>query len=398
MPVLKLTNNQLLPANQRASDVAASAVEGIADVQQQRINAAFHVQGVQALIYHRLSNGRKCSCQSHMHKLSARLNTDGTADPGLINQLLTGVQFGTTEYKPSKDIDSDFNIHYSGEDPSSSDLPRMWNLAQPNPQQEQVGDNGISNPDTLLQDYNGFDPSSMMFGDTACPLCYGTGYIGGYALYNGHRIVVPVEDMDLTAHGILNPDVYPFTAETDSIVFPLVIPKGIVSVDCFKVCNKWDTVPAVITIDDQKISQQVIKAKADGRIHKVSAKFNSIQVITHFEFQANQSVKSAYIELPKLSKSSRIDIFDSSDDFQILLSPDIPHIEKRDIIVDCMHGKTLYVQNSTWLNTRQRQMLGWEINVRVVQPVEAFIHLPHRKVRTRNQTVNPVIGNIGNRP
>ena len=105
MPVLKLTNNQLLPANQRASDVAAFAVEGIADVQQQRINAAFHVQGVQALIYHRLNNGRKCSCQSHMHKLGARLNKDGTANPGLINELLTGVQFGTVQYTPSKNVD-----------------------------------------------------------------------------------------------------------------------------------------------------------------------------------------------------------------------------------------------------------------------------------------------------
>ena len=45
MPVLNLSNNQLLPPNQRAADVAAKAVEGIAKIQQQKINAAFHVQG-----------------------------------------------------------------------------------------------------------------------------------------------------------------------------------------------------------------------------------------------------------------------------------------------------------------------------------------------------------------
>lgn len=393
MPVLKFTNNQLLPANQRASDVAAQAVEGIAAIQQQRIDAAFHVQGVQALIYHRLNNGRKCSCQSHGHKLNARLNKDGNADYGLINELLTGAQFGTTKYNPQPN--SDFNLI---SEPSSCDIPQMWEQATPDPQYTDIGDDGISSPDDLDQQYNGFDSTSMLFGETACPICYGTGYVGGYSLYNGYRQVIPVEDMNLHADGILNTDVYPFNAECSVVTFPIIIPTGLVSIDCFKLCNKWDTVPCVLTIDNVPATQTVIKQLADGKIHKVSAKFNNRQVITHFEFQANQSVKSAYVEFPKLSKSSRIDIFDSTDEFQLLLSPDIPHIEKRDIIVDCLYGKTLYVQNSTWLNSRQRQMFGWEINVRVVQPVEAFIHLPHRPYRKRAPTVNPVIGNIGNRP
>ena len=394
MPVLKLTNNQLLPANQRASDVAAQAIEGIADIQQQRINAAFRVQGIQAIIYNRLTNGKKCSCQSHLHKVQSRLGKDGSADVGLINQLLTGASFGTTPYQGQ----DDFSIGYTGPEPSSSDLPKLWNSVEQNPQEEQVGDNGISNPDDLDSQYNGFDPSSMLFGETACPICYGTGYVGGYAVYNGYRVVVPVEDMDLTGHGILNVDVYPFTADTDQITFPLVIPKGIVSIDCFKVCNKWQAVPCTIFIDGVKVSHAVVKAKADGRIHKVSAKFNDIKTITHFEFQCNQSTKSPYLELPRMSKASQLDIFDSTEGFQVLLSPDIPTIGKRDVIFDCLYGKTLFVQNSAKLNTRQRQMLGWEVDVRVVQPVEPFVNLPHRSYRTRNSTVNPVIGNIGNRP
>lgn len=394
MPVLKLTNNQLLPANQRASDVASLAVEGIADIQQQRINAAFHVQGTQAIIYNRLWNGKKCSCQSHLKKVQSRLGKDGVADYGLINELLTGEQFGT---KPYSNVSSEYRL-ISDDDPSSSELPSKWNQANPDPQFEEIGDNGISNPDDLLDQYNGFDPTAMNFGDVICPICYGTGFVGGYAVYNGHRTVVPVEDMDITGHGILNVDDYPFTAETDSVVFPLVIPKGIVGVDCFRLVNMWESVSCTIFIDDQPATNNVIRAKADGRIHKISAKFNGIATITHFEFQVNQSTKSAYIELPKFTKSGRVDIFDTTDDFQLLLSPDIPQIKKRDIITDCIHGKTLFVQNSTWLNTKQRQFLGWELNVRVVQPVEVFTHLPKRKYKLRNETVNPVIGNIGNRP
>ena len=101
MPVLNLSNNQLLPPNQRAADVAAKAVEGIAKVQQQKINAAFHVQGIQCILYHHLSSGKKCSCQSSSHKLNARLGKDGKASFGLINQLLTGGQFGVSDYDGS---------------------------------------------------------------------------------------------------------------------------------------------------------------------------------------------------------------------------------------------------------------------------------------------------------
>lgn len=64
MPVLHLSNNDLIPSNQRNSDVAAFAVEGIAAIQQQKTNAAFHVQGVQCILYRRLNTGMRCSCQT----------------------------------------------------------------------------------------------------------------------------------------------------------------------------------------------------------------------------------------------------------------------------------------------------------------------------------------------
>ena len=399
MPVLNLTNNGLLPANQRASDVASFAVEGIVPVQQQRINAAFRVQGVQAVIYHRINQGKKCTCQSHGKSLNTRLNTSGNADPALINELLTGKRFGTSRYTPQPQNDT-FGIVYTplNGEPTSADLPRLWNDVTNPTHQEEVGDNGVSNIDSLEDMYNGFDESALTFGDTNCPVCFGTGYVGGYVVYNGCRTVVPCNDMDLGS-GILNFQDYPNSCDSLTFSFPLVLPKGVVSIDCFRLRNTWDTVNCALYIDDIPVTTAVVKAKCDGGIHKVSGKFNTITKFTHFEFQANLSTKSAYVEFPKLAKSSRLDILDSTDNFQLLLSPDIPTIEKRDIICDCMHNKCLYVQDTTWLNTRQRQMLGWELNVRVVQPQESVFNLPRRKpVRTRNQTVNPVIGNITNRP
>lgn len=84
---------------------------------------------------------------------------------------------------------------------------------------------------------------------------------------------------------------------------------------------------------------------------------------------------------------------DSTDNFQIILSPDVPQIEPTDIIIESMWGKALMVQDKTWMNTRNRQMFGYEINVRVIQPAELFYLLPKRKPITPNTTTNPVTSN-----
>ena len=406
MPVLNLSNNQLLPANQRASDVAAKAVEGIAKVEQQRLNAAFHVQGIQCILYHHLEAGKKCSCQSSSRKLNARLGKDGKASYGLINQLLTGGEFGISDYDGSPlqaekeaEIYGNDVLAYSGEDPTSSELPLIWNSARDNEfDREALGDDGIHRNHDLADEYNGFDYDYATFGDHACPICFGHGYVGGYSIYNGYRKVIPCEDMNLGATGILHVETSPYSATSQQVSFEIILPKGMVALDACRLLNNWDVVSAQGTIDGLPLSPLVLQAKCDGRKHLIAYRFSEPTTFTHFEFQVNLSKKSAYLEFPKLAKNQRMDIIDRLDDFQLLLSPDIPTIEQEDIICDCMLGKVYYVQNTSWLNTRERQLLGWECNVRVIQPQESFNHLPRRyRTKTRNMTVNPVIGNIGRR-
>ena len=408
MPVISYSNNQLLPANQRASDVAAQAVEGIADVQQQRINAAFHVQGIQCAVYHRMTSGLRCSCRAGRHLLSARLGLDasGKASSAMINSMLTGGNFSVDSYGGAQDAAENESerygsaiANYSGDDPSSSDLPLMWNVSRDDGRTGEIlGDDGINNTNNLDNAYNGFDFDSLAFGDSACPVCYGTGFVGGYVLYNGNRCVIPCDSMDITAEGELHYDDSPFSATSMQFSFPLILPQGFVSLDVMHIMNGWDAVPCRLFIDGIPASRLVLKAKSDGRTHIISGKFSQPTKFTHFEFQENLSTKSAYIEFPKVANSSRLDIIETLENFQVMLSPDIPIIDQRDIICDSLYGKALYVLNSTWLNTRQRQMLGWESDVRVIQPQESFYNLPRRKPIHGQQVVNPVIGNLGNRP
>lgn len=100
--------------------------------------------------------------------------------------------------------------------------------------------------------------------------------------------------------------------------------------------------------------------------------------------------------MPKLQKSGNRSILDSTDNFQIILSPDVPQIEPTDIIIESMWGKALMVQDKTWMNTRNRQMFGYEINVRVIQPAELFIYYlkENQLLKIQLQILLSLIGGI----
>ena len=82
-----------------------------------------------------------------------------------------------------------------------------------------------------------FDASALGITDSTCPICFGTGYIGGFSLYNGFRLVIPCEEFTLPADGELLIQNTPFSAKTTYAAADVVLPKGTVSVDAFRLLN-----------------------------------------------------------------------------------------------------------------------------------------------------------------
>lgn len=386
MAVVYHSNNQLLPANQRNADVASFAVSGIASVMQQRNIAAFRVQGIDICLYYHLSSGHICSCQGKSKKINSRLNENGKASQGFINGILTGETFNTSQ----------FGIDDSGLEsyvPETANYPDR-NDFLPSPEETNPDLSGELSLDEIVGD---FDASTLGITDSTCPICFGTGFIGGFSLYNGFRLVIPCEEFSLPADGELLLQNTPFSAKTSYATAEIVLPKGTISVDAFRLLNGFKLAEDfTVLLDGLPVSTSTVLAKADGRKHTVTIMSASNRSeFTHLEIQLNLSVESAYMEVPKLNKSSSVSILDSTDPFQILLSPNIPHVDKLDIITESMWGKALMVQDVSWHNTKERQMLGWECNARVVQQQEVFNFLPRRqRVATKQQTTNPAIGNM----
>jgi hypothetical protein len=383
MPIIDRRTN-LTSNNARASDVAARAVEQLAPIQQQKIQAAFRVQGMPGILYSRLSSGMRCTCKSKNNEVIT-LSPDGKASPGAINRAIVGGNFGISDYDPLSPEDEFSDL--SDAPTSPNDAGFTWqgnsnNLLGVNQFEDEpsVGDNGQQSPD--LEDmFKGFDLSDLGLTDVSCPICYGTNFVGGYQSFRNFRFVAVPSIMQTNSYLEL-PDI---SLSPGTHTFSLVLPKGAFIIDAFRAMNGNKVAVSKFYIDNQDLTSVNPLNYFDGHQHSVTV--TTAESITHVEIQAGLSNQSIYFEFPKRTKSQDISLLDQSEPFQIVVSPEVPNLQVLDVIAESQLGKFLIVQNVSPWNTRNRQVLGWDCQVRVAQPQELFRLLPMRRHVTGQKAV-----------
>lgn len=407
MPYVSRTNNHILPANARAADVAEKAVKEIIPVQQRRYYDAFRVQGIECIAYNRLTSGRKCSCQASRKLINGLLDQDGKASEGTINQMLTGnMSFDvipyeqdqgrfipeaagpngqTSPYSTGNKYQGVFDIVTAGE---------AFPFADVNPDTEVFGDNGPSNPVNIDELVGDFDASVLGFSDVACSICFGSGFVGGFSAFNSYRKVLTPTDLALIEGGLDTIESPWVARDVKGFNQQIVLPHGALLVDSFKVWNSLNIVPTQFYVDNTLItSNPQLLSFCNGKPHLLTALFTGD--FTHFEMQFTMSSESLYFEFPKRPSSADTSLLEQMEPFQVIMSPNIPYLEAMDVVVESQLGKVLIVQNvNPWIS-RQRNALGPECQVRVIQPQEIFRVLPARgRVPTKDQTTKLIRDNV----
>lgn len=404
MPVKQSNNNRIPSSNARQSDVAKRAIQEILPTQQMRYQAAFRVQGFEGVLYNRLYQGQKCTCQASQKQLASRLDQNGKAKPGFINELLTGAVFDVSGY--GQDILTPpldpFDSVVSPDAPVDKHQGVFDNITQrPGSlpasvvDQRDYGDNGPIEVefdiDQLASDFN---MTEAGYSEASCAICFGSGYVGGYSPLYGRRIVRPADQVDLKSEDVLDVARAPWTATSKTFSFTETLPYGAVALDIIRVMNGPRACPANFTVDGQAVNEVSILRFCDGRPHVIQVMFAEPTKFTHVELQFKTSSDDAFFEFPRLNKSNDLSLLERTDPFQIILSPLIPHVDSEDIFVESTTGKTLIVQTINTWNTKQRQLLGWECQVRVVQPQELYNIMPRRgRIKTKPETTNLVHDN-----
>lgn len=384
----------ITPANMRNADVAQRMTEHVIPMQQARMNSAFRVQGVQAVLYNRLSQGIVCSCKSKDQHVLGRLDTGDVV--GSANRAQTNTQFGVGSYNPMSP-DAEFDDDNFQSNPTSPNNPlSQWMGDVIKAGHERDGANlildvsanseaGQFSPD-LDNIFSVFDPGTMGLTDVSCPVCFGSGYVGGYSQFRGWRHVVAAPQIVDTA-ATFDLTTSPLALRPGTHTFMVVLPSGAVVIDVFRALNGDKVIGAQIKIDGTDTAQKPVLQWFDGKPHTIQVVASD--PMTHFEIQAGTSTESVFFEFPKRTKSADISLLERQEPFQIILSPDVPQLDTLDVISESQTGKFLIVQNVNDWNTRNQQMLGWECTVRTAQPAELWRILPQRRHVSWQKTAVP---------
>lgn len=435
MPIINSSNNRVLPNNARAVDVAAESVKRIAPVQARRYDAAFRVQGYHGILYTRLTSGTPCSCHDRAtaaHNQIARLDEDGRADAGTINALLTGKEFGakplgvlpaTTQaakhavleiapigYRnagiPVPDRTREPVSLYDTDNPARGYIPSTysdhWSQSGSNPTARTIvpEGEGPNGPVEDTEEVIDFPVSSMTYGatDASCPICFGSGFVGGFSVFRGWRkVLVPngeADDVKLFPGASIDFMANPPTADygaTWRVPFPL----GVVGVDSVRVYKDDHLVTKCRILVDNTLlrSEHDILKFCDGRVHEVRLELNDGESFSHLELQVNQSTESANFEFPRRTKSADMNLLERTTPFQLVFSPLIPLLKTQDIVVESVSGKLFQVKECTSWNDNRANTLGWEATVRPIQPMEVYFRLPKRQPLLSPKVVAQVIDN-----
>lgn len=418
-----------MPANSRAADVARDSIDRVIAIQNKKYDNAFQVQGFQAVLYSKLKGGTVCLCHGKQGNLrnTGILDADGNASMGTINRLLTGQNFGILPYGQVPAVP--FGVIETGGDPTLLSLkaPSIYDMDEPEIRNQPIGTvaSGFSSTgsetgvhtsiadgfddtgpvtgagtygDELIRsiDSSGFDSFSMGASDVSCPICFGSGYVGGFSIHNGTRIVLDSQMMNSGAI-VYSEEFVPSMEATGTVIFkPVILPRGAVGLDSLKVCNGTKVVPVKFYLDGVLLQNDIsLLNKCDGLPHVLSITvMNEDKVFTHVEIQYNQSTNAAMFDFPKLMQGSTESLIERTDSFSIVMSPVIPNVSNGDIITDSTYGKTFQVNTSNWWNDKRRAVLGWECEVRPVQPQELFSLLPKRGTMQSQKTTQTVRSNL----
>lgn len=435
MGIVHRSNNRVLPSNARAADIARSSLSRIIPVQARKYDSAFQVNGYSGILYTRLTSGVRCRCSDHSDIAASSLDLGGRADSGLIASLLTGGEFGVRDYGsvaatthqahtakleirplesllsgvPVQDLRSKPPSLYDIDGPEGSHIVGTFSdIASSNPDnpnattiiESGVGPNGpVADSrfvSSMVEDGR-HNPGAFGLTDASCPICFGSGYVGGFSVYRGWRqvflphadnAVLPGgADIDLVSRPALLTAEY---CEWTSVV----LPRG-VSIDSVRAYQDCEVIPgAQISVDGNLIPNEWgFLSFCDGRPHTLRVSVPDGFRLSHLEVQVNQSSESANFEFPKTTKNANMGLLERTEPFQIVLSPLIPLVKAQDVIVESTSGKVLQVKSCTSWNDKSANVLGWETDVRPTQPQEIFSLLPKRRSLQSPKSPPPVRDN-----
>lgn len=385
-----------IPKNARAVGVARDSIEALGATMQQTLNNAITGDGRYCLLYMPKTSGLRCTCSS-----CDPLNVDGKMHEGVMSSILNNSGITVTDYDsrghstdPAFRLDNDnskidnSNLKYPDASPAmgSNFSTKVFTLESLDADdfdadsfdiQLDVGLDG----DPSLPVQNNFNPG-YQFSSSSCPICLGTGWVGGYDLYSGNRQVFAASSA--TSYNACefvdsSPDFVRMPKDSSLEFADIVLPAGANRVDEISMWNRRNKVAFNLWVDGALVDLANFPTYFDGRHHNIKLAPTSNTEVTHIVFQYGTGAILA--DVSKDLTSTNNSVHDQQNPVSVVL----PIVTSRDlkgaIIYDSTDDIYYRISSVSTSKTQGGYIQSSELDGRVVQPYELAMLLPKMNLK-----------------
>ena len=351
--------------NTHVVEVAKRSLVAASHIIQQQNHNSVQVAGFPIVIYQRMSGGVSCSC-SAMETAAPTFSTNnaynerGEANSRLITALEQQSEFGIADYH--------------NERTPEINLPTL--------DQQGAGEDYVIQSGQALEDFAIDEVSLSAFGNSACPICHGSGYKGGYNFMQGSRLVLDHSDIFDGSCVEIDRDVRPYRIKVlpggGEITFKL----SSVSPNVPTAIFLWDGFNRVYPIQGSDVVSLVAPdgslftgngALAQYGVYKLDLSgFPEGFTFTHVEVLQLLVKTPVLADFPLLTAGfdpARVNTYSAT---TVNLSPNLPRLKPKDVIVDLTYGIRWYVTAVTHLANPTTGGQTWQQSVecRPIEPHE----------------------------
>ena len=377
-------NTVIAPQNRHAGTYASLNLESLAPTIQQAFDNALQVNGFPVLVFNQQHAGRKCTCSlktSGDLSPASILDGNGNASPDVIESILQNASFGVRDYDS---LATDNN-------PEQRSLPvtqvpgdKDYMFNRDNASNSELAPAPFGDLSTIAEE-PGFEVNPLAAGAaTYCGICLGSGFVPGYNLLGGKRVVLDATANPTLTSAILNQTSHPFSfvaANSNSKTGPAIIsiswdvnfPNGIATILGLTALDNFTPVPAAFYLDGKTWDGSTLPLPG---YHTITAAVNASK-FTHVSFLYSSLPVSEYIlaDYPNWDKTNDLTIMDPLSEITIALSNRVPEIKVYDLIVDMVYQKLWRITNVSPKWDKFHNIYSWTLQARVVQQYEVFARL-----------------------
>ncbi|QJT71069.1 hypothetical protein GR11A_00031 [Vibrio phage vB_VcorM_GR11A] len=337
--------------NSRAVNPAVQSVPFYSEKQQQKVLNTLEAGQIRATIYIRKSDGLECTCTGEVSVLTQ----EGELPESSIQQIL---QNSGGKVEREVFCANDFDLDETTSDNFLVD--------------DDLDDDGIADDMEL---------GILDFGAVSCAVCYTSGWVGGYDLHNGHRLVLAVPNpntvTEFTVDKTVSPHAFAPTAATGVMrhveFSDVLVPFGATTL-AYRLKNNHDTIPYseyTLSVWDGAAWTTLTNLNdlANGLPRMIRITTN--RKFTHFE--ANYTVNNSitYIDFPQLNINDFVkNLAGDLGETDMNLGSNIPHLPRWSVIKDSKYGRSWQITTMTPVYTSDKTVTSWEANARLIHEQE----------------------------